>query len=267
MSVYSEPWYKEEIVKAERGNREHIAKYDRSFAGIMAKLDAADGDVTDRRNDGGNASVHLAVQMATLLVASGKFPGHAQALHHLLNTSRGQALLQRMSKAEAHTGKDHSTMDRTAELRDIAKAGGGIIAIAKAITDENRNYGISEQEFVELASESAQAEFPTLSKAQAFAKLYENPTIWRACNLLKSMPFVADFTPLVVGGEANRGGDVNPDDPAKAIEQLKELGARKWPSASEAAQFANAFTDPANAVLANRAHKRPAATTSFEWPR
>ena len=139
----------------------------------MAKS-AADGDENDRnRNDGGNASVHPAVQIATLLVASGKFPGHAQALDHLLNTSRGQALLQRMHKADQTTAKENS-MDKFETLRDIAKAG-GIVAVAKAILDENRSYGISEEEFVELASESAQAEFPSLSKAQAFAKLYRIP--------------------------------------------------------------------------------------------
>ena len=154
----------------------------------------------------------------------------------------------------------------TTELRDIVKAG-GVIAIAKAIIDENRNYGISEQEFVELASESAQAEFPLLSKAQAFAKLYENPTIWRACNVLKAMPFQVDLQPLMVGGEANRGGDVNPNDPSEAIAQLKRLGRDKWPTASEAQQFERALTAPENHVLARRAVPIPRATTSFPFPR
>jgi hypothetical protein len=40
------------------------------------------------------------------------------------------------------------------------------------------------------------------------------------------------------------------DDPEETIRQLKELGARKWPTASEAQQFARAFSDPANAELA-----------------
>jgi hypothetical protein len=153
-------------------------------------------------------------------------------------------------------------MDRTTELRDIAKAG-GIVAVAKAIIDENRNYGISEQEFVELASDIAQAENPSLSKAQAFAKLYENPTIWRACNLLKSMPFVANVTPLVVGGESAQA--VN--DPSAAIEQLKQLGRDKWPTASEAQQFERALTAPENHKLARLAVPIPRATTSYEWPR
>src|ERR1700731_3073466 len=43
MSVYDTEWYREHVAKAERGNREHIARFDRSFAGVMAKA-GADGD-------------------------------------------------------------------------------------------------------------------------------------------------------------------------------------------------------------------------------
>jgi hypothetical protein len=35
--VYDSDWYKECVVKAERGNREHVARYERSFNGVMAK--------------------------------------------------------------------------------------------------------------------------------------------------------------------------------------------------------------------------------------
>src|SRR5580704_13805896 len=47
-SVYDTDWYKESVVKAERGNREHIAKFDRSFNGVMAKA-AANGDEKDNK--------------------------------------------------------------------------------------------------------------------------------------------------------------------------------------------------------------------------
>jgi hypothetical protein len=77
------------------------------------------------------------------------------------------------------------------------------------------------------------------------------------------LPFVADLSPLVVGGETAQAVD----DPSEAIAQLKQLGARKWPTATEAQQFANAFTDPVNATLAQKAHRRPAPTTSYEFPR
>jgi hypothetical protein len=153
-------------------------------------------------------------------------------------------------------------MDRTTELRAIAKAG-GIIAVAKAIIDENRSYGITEHEFVALATEYAKASHPDLTDAAAFAKLYEIPEVWRACAVLKAMPFVANVEPLFVGGADTR--DLS--DTSKAIEQLKQLGARKWPTATEADQFEWALTDPANHVLARRAVPIPQATTSYPFPR
>src|SRR5262249_12996097 len=56
------------------------------------------------------------------------------------------------------------------------------------------------------------------------------------------------------------------DDPAKAVAQLQELGRQKWPSASEAEQFARAVDDPANAKLAAKAHRRLSATTVYPFP-
>jgi hypothetical protein len=173
--------------------------------------------------------------------------------------------LERRRERHGYTKRKASKMDRTTELRDIAK--GGIIAVAKAITDENRSYGITEHEFVALATEHAKAAHPELTEAQAFAKLYQIPEIWRACAVLKSMPFVADVTPLVVGGVDATHEAINSTESSEAYAQLKELGARKWPTATEAQQFANAFTDPVNKELAQKAHRRPSATTSYEFPR
>jgi hypothetical protein len=264
----SDDWRREQSEISERMNKEHLMKHDRSFSAVlarmeMAKADAANGDVTDRnrnRNDVGNASVHPAVQIATLLVASGKFPGHAQALDHLLNTSRGQALLSRMSKAADQTGKDYPNMDKIETLRDIAKAG-GIVAVAKAIIDENRSYGITEHEFVALATEHAKSAHPELSGAQAFAKLYQIPEIWRACAVLKSAAPYFDPQVQVVGGADAR--DVN--DPSAALAALHRIGRERWPDASEAIRFTRAFE--ANPELARKAHVRPSATSIYEFPR
>jgi hypothetical protein len=262
-SVYDTEWYKESVVKAERGNREHIAKYDRSFAGIMAKGDAKSRDLADGDNDDDTEkrADHHASTVADLLVESGRFPHRTAALDHLLNSPHGNALLARLHKAADQTGKE-SNMDKIETVRDVVKRH-GIVAVAKSIIDENRSYGITEHEFVELATEHAKAQHPELSDAAAFAKLYQIPEVWRACNVLKSMPFVADVVPLVVGGESAQA--VN--DPSEAIEQLKQLGARKWPTASEAVQFENALCDPVNHKLARRAVPIPQATTSYPFPR
>jgi hypothetical protein len=231
----------------------------RSFNEIVGKA--------DDRDDSGGVSDHPIAQLAGLLVASGKFSDNAAALHHLLNSPHGNALLARLHKAEAHTGKDHSTMDKTETLRDIAKAG-GIIAVAKAIIDENRSYGITEHEFVELATESAQAEFPSLSKAAAFSRVYTEAsergrTLQKAVAVCKAMPFVANVEPLIVGGADTR--DLS--DQSEAIAQLKQLGARKWPTESAAAQFERALTAPENHKLARLAVPIPQPTTSYPFPR
>ena len=55
-------------------------------------------------------------------------------------------------------------------------------------------------------------------------------------------------------------------DVAFSNAQLKELGRRKWPTATEAQQFERAFTDPANATLAAKAHRRPTAPPGGAYP-
>jgi hypothetical protein len=218
-------------------------------------IDEAGGDNDD--GDIEKQADHHASTVADLLVEAGSFPHRAAALQHLLHKPTGQALLQRMHKTEKEL-----PMDKIEPLRDVVKQR-GIVAVAKSIVDENRSYGITEHEFVELATEYAKAQHPELSGSQAFAKLYQIPEIWRACNVLKSMPFQVDVEPLFVGGADTR--DLS--DTSKAIEQLKQLGRDKWPTASEADQFERALCDPVNHKLARRAVPIPQATTSYPFPR
>ena len=139
------------------------------------------------------------------------------------------------------------------------------VAVCKVIVDDNSSHGISEAELVELISNHDRQ--PGESAAKCFSRHYEAQddaglALRKAVQIVKDMPFLADLTPLFVGGE-----DVNPNDPSKAIAQLQELGRQKWPTATEAQQFANAFTDPANAALAAKAHQRPRPTTSYAFPK
>jgi hypothetical protein len=233
-----------------------------SFNHIMAKMaDAAD----DGGDDGGGGDItnHPVVQAARLLVASGKFGDHGQALDFLLNKPSGQALLTRL-KAADKPAKESRMPDNLAKIaKDI-----GIVRVAKAIVDEQRSYGISESEFVGLVTEHAKRLHPNLTGAQAFAKLYAaEPSVWQACAVLKAMPFIAADTPLMVGGvDAVREAN-DATEQSKAYAQLQQIGRDRWPTASEAQQFANAMTDPKNAVLAAKAHVRPRPTTSYEFPR
>jgi hypothetical protein len=152
--------------------------------------------------------------------------------------------------------------ERAEQLRAIVKAH-GITALAKGVVAGLTS--IDEHELTALATEDAQRAYPELSPAQAFEKVYlSDPTLREAISIAKAAEAARyfDLQPVVVSGDAAL--DVN--DPSEAIAQLKELGRQKWPTATEAQQFANAFSDPANAELAARAHRRPSATTVFPMP-
>jgi hypothetical protein len=260
-SVYDTEWYKESVVKAERGNREHIAKYDRSFNGIMAKADA-DGDEIDR-DDGGNASDHHASKVADLLVEAGSFPHRAAALQHLLHKPSGQALLRRMYKAAEQTEKETPSMSHSEFVQSVVKQY-GIVALAKSMVQDQKSYGLDEHQFTQLATEHAQRIYPNDRPDSAFSKLYQSEeAVRRACAIAKSMPFQVSLEPVQVGAEDAQA--VN--DPSEAIEQLKQLGRDKWPTASEAQQFERALTAPENHKLARLAVPIPRATTSFPHPR
>jgi hypothetical protein len=257
-NVYDTEWYREQAAIAKRQNREHVARYERSFAGVMAKA-AADGDEIDR-DDGGNASDHHLSRLADLVAeGSGGKVDRAGALRWLLHHRDGHALV-RTHKAE----KESQPMTSHTELvSDVVKQY-GIVALAKSMVQDQKSYGLDEPTFTRLATEHAQRIYLNDRPDVAFSKLYQGEeSVRRACAVLKSMPFVADVTPVMVDGEDTR--DLS--DTSKAIEQLKALGARRWPTASAADQFERALTAPEHHVLARRAVPIPRATTSYPFPR
>jgi hypothetical protein len=258
-------WLVQQREISERMNREHIAKFDRSFNGVMAKAAANgdDRDELDRRNDGGGVSDHHASKVADLLVEAGSFPHRAAALQHLLHKPSGQALLSRMHKAADQTEKETPSMSHSEFVQSVVKQY-GIVALAKSMVQDQQSYGLDEYQFTQLATEHAQRVYPNDRPDVAFSKLYQSEeSVRRACQVAKSMPFQVDLQPLQVGGESAQA--VN--DPSEAIAQLKQLGRDRWPSKSAASQFEMALTDPANHKLARLAVPIPRATTSFPFPR
>jgi hypothetical protein len=232
-------------------------RQERSFNAIMAKAEA-----DERGNDAGSLLDHPIVQTARLLVASGHKADIASALDHLLNTANGQALLARMHKATDQPAKEEPMDTIFSIMKDAGIAGVCAAIVAKGSTS------FTQAELVEAVTKIAVERYPELTKEQAFAKVYtdqgaEGLSLREAINVAKAMPFVADLTPAMVGGTAAQALD----DPAEAIAQLKQLGARKWPTASEAQQFERALTSPENAALARRAVPRPQPTTSYPFPR
>jgi hypothetical protein len=240
------------------GSPDQPVRPGRSFLDIL-KAEADDGD-----DDDGSHADHPSVRLARLLAASGKFPDHAQALDHLLNTSHGQALIARLKAAE--TEKDPPMQD---SVHAIMKSGS--IATTCAAIIQKGSTTITEHELVEAATKVAAERHPELSPSQAFAKIYTAATdearvLQKAISIAKAMPFVADSTPVMVGGvDAVREAN-DATEQSKAYAQLQQIGRDRWRTASEAVQFANAMTDPKNAGLAAKAHRRPSTTTSFAFP-
>jgi hypothetical protein len=260
-------WYRAEVAKAERQNREHLAKYDRSFNGIMAKF--ADERERNNRDPGtGRQADHHASTVADLLVEAKSFPDRASALQHLLHKPSGQALLSRMHKAAEQTEKETPPMTSHTEFVQNVVKRYGIVALAKSMVQEQKSYGLDEHQFTQLATDHARRIYPNDRPDSAFSKLYQSEeAVRRACAIAKSVPFVADLSPLQVGGFAAQDEAINNTEQSEAYQQLLQIGKDRWPTASESQAFTNAISDPANAALANRALRRPSATTSYEFPR
>ena len=89
----------------------------------------------------------------------------------------------------------------------------------------------------------------------------------KAIQIAKSTPApLMSVEPVQVGGADAL--DVN--DASKAYKQLQKMAEeqrRRSPELSDAQAFARVFEDPANVELAAKAHRRPSATTSYEFPR
>jgi hypothetical protein len=221
-------------------------------------------DRTGSKDDDGVGKIdHHASTVADLLTEAGTFPHRTAALHYLLNKPGGQALLARLHKAAEQTEKDDPPMD---SILQIMKSG-GIGPTCAAIIQKGATT-ISEHALVDAATAVAAERHPELSPAQAFSKVFTAATdearvLRQAIDMAKAMPFVADLTPVMVGGAA--AGDLS--DESEAIAQLQQIGRDRWPTATEAQQFARAMTDPKNAVLTAKAHRRPSATTSYPFPR
>src|SRR5262249_54049861 len=146
----------------------------------------------------------------------------------------------------------------------------GIGAIAKSIVEDDHAYSITEHELTDLVIECARRDHRGLSDAQAFTKVFTDQSeagvvLRKAFSVVKTAGAAPHFDlqpPVLDGKDA-----LDVDDPSEAIRQLTELGRQKWPTASEAEAFERALTDPANAKLAAKAHRRPSPTSVFPFPK
>jgi hypothetical protein len=244
----------------------------RSFNAIIKQLD--DQEISELSRDdsgggGGGTSDHHASTVADLLVEAGSHPDRASALSHLLHSPHGQALLQRMHKAADQTAKETTPMTTSHNelVQDIVKRF-GIVALAKSMVQDQKSYGLDEHTFTRLATEHAQRVYPNFRPDSAFSKLYESEeSVRRACQIAKAQT----LEPVMVGGPDATHEAINNTEQSEAYQQLVDMAEKlraESPFLLSADQaFARVFENPKHAAIAAKAHRRPSATTSYEWPR
>jgi hypothetical protein len=162
-----------------------------------------------------------------------------------------------------------STMNRSETLQSIAKQAGGVTALCKRIVKDGSASGISEAELADLIVTAARKAWPDLDDARAFTKMFTDTSpageaLRRAVNVAKQTAGQLD-APAVrqVGGD-----DVDVDDPAKALEELKGLIAEmrgRVRNLSESDAWNRVVRE--NPALAKRAIPRLAPVTSYPFPR
>ncbi len=159
-------------------------------------------------------------------------------------------------------------------LQEIVKRDGGLVALANILIEDQSAHGITEAEFTAAVTDYAKGLHPNATPDAAFVAVFSDSgadgvAIRKAHALTKGVYDHVDITPMMVGGPDAMHEAVDNTEQCEAYRQLQELGARKWPTATEAQQFANAFTDPANRVLAEKAHRtpRPPAGGAYPFPR
>jgi hypothetical protein len=224
--------------------------------------EVADPDDIDEREDGDDddddvgkrdaITDHPVVQLTRLLVASGKFGDHAQALDHLLHTASGQGLLQRTLHKTEQTKENN--MD---SIHAIMKSN-GIARTCAAIIQKGAT-AISEHELVAAATAVAHERHPGLSASAAFAKVYadqgdEGRVLREAVNVAKVSQWLAAGS-TVPAKAADRGSNSAYGELMRKAAELRN--AR--PELSEAQAFAKVFSDPANIALAKRERQESAA--------
>jgi hypothetical protein len=256
----------ESIVAAGGADKnEAIAESLKQFEAFAKNLATEADDADDEIEEDAAADVDADDLVSRVVAAHDGKISRAAALEWLLSHPMGREVAR-------HKGDNMSSTEEVIEKfkrERIAKLEAmPIVEVAKIAISAPDALLIDETEYTALVTRAAKAAHPGLSASQAFSKMFADPgqdsvLLRRAWAAIKSMPIQVDpYDVRQVGGEDARA--VN--DPEKAIANLKELGRRRWPTASEAQQFARAFTDPANAELAKAAHQRPVAPENGFYP-
>jgi hypothetical protein len=176
-----------------------------------AKMDDIDAN-------GGNGDRHVVDTLADLIAEAGTSDGQISrqdALRWLLHSRHGQALIARVTRTRKRDDRKDFPMTRTERLTRIVRKAGGLAPLCQRIVKRGHS-DVSEAELTGMATELAKHEFPGMDDAQAFTRLYTgNELLRRAIMIAKAEPMPEP--------EQVDGDDVNPDDPGKALAQLRAM--------------------------------------------
>jgi hypothetical protein len=202
-----------------------------------------------------------------MVTAMPKLPPQ-RAMRWLLHTDDGRALVTALSKTDR---KEQPIMNRTDQLKSIVKDF-GLTRLCKRFIDDNDAHSISEIELHDMAMDEARKQFPNDRPDKAFTKHFNGNIELRkalaiakdqqfAQSLRKSFPDVMSIEPT----STEVGSTDVEDDSRDAYEKLMEMAEAqraKAPWLSTSQLFERVFSDPANAKLAARAHRRPNASST-----
>jgi hypothetical protein len=236
----------------------------RKGVGVDEMTDGDMAEVADAIDDrvGGSTDPMAHVNaLAALICEAQPNVDRASALHFLLNTSHGAALIARTTKKEKNMtyGPD--------EWQIIAKGDPKwfVNAVEKGVKPAGDPF--------QLTNAAAKAAHPGLSEARAFAKFVDEHPIMQRFAFAPPDPFsymqgtpiekAAPYSPPVV----STGRDAQDvDSAADAMRKLKQLAAKLRAAQpelklTEAQAFARVYEDPANRALADieRRGNRPGA--------
>jgi hypothetical protein len=256
----------------EMHRREKLAKVaddDKEKFRAMAREEEEDTEENDAHDDdngddndtssGGDGRHHL--DKLADLVSEAHGMDRPTSIRWLMHTKEGRAFAVTHKRETAMQNIEKMKRERVAKLEamsvtDIAK--GAIVAGTDFLLG-------GEPEFTALVTKAAQREWPTLSKDAAFAKMFSagderGKLLRQAFNAVKNLPVVLEVAPMYVGGEANRGGDVSPNNPRSALDQINALVERARATApfkTTAQLFAEVYRNNPRLAEQERRENRP----------
>jgi len=231
----------------------HFGKQDYSEADDDDVDDVIDLDAIDANT----GEQHFAMQIAHLLIRSGKFPDQAQALDFLLSTQHGAALLQRLRASKRATTNKGAQQMTDPDFE--------VVTIAKAFADTGRAFW-SEHQLTQKIFDYAQLDKrENETPHQAFARHFEsNETFRKAIAVAK----VVGLTPVEIEGRQVGDQDaVDVADPAEALRQIEAIIARvraRSPDLTQSAAWQKVLAE--HPKLARAAIKRPEVNKAMAYP-